>query len=282
MELVRAVFDEGSTEEAMKEWGGTVHVGRATIGGYPVGFITVETGTVEKVVPADPSIEGSAPVEINQFGQVWYPDSAFKTSQWIQFMRYESRPLIILPNWRGFAGGKIDLYDEVIKFGAMIVDELVHFDLPVILYFPPYAELRGGAWVVIDSQINPDQIILIADEHATGSILEPSGMESVPLVQRQIRRDMIQQDPVLSKLYRNRTKYATQMDRIKQIDQQIEEREAEIWPKYVKKWTKIFRLHNTAERMGAIGIASEVVPTSKAREAIFKNLMNGLDRTVKK
>ena len=59
----------------------------------------------------------------------------------------------------------------------MIVDELVHFDLPVILYFPPFAELRGGAWVVIDSQINPDQIVLIADEHATGSILEPSGME---------------------------------------------------------------------------------------------------------
>lgn len=280
MELVRAVFDEDSTEEAMEEWGGTVHVGRATIGGYPVGFITVETRKVDKEVPADPSIEGSAPVEINQFGQVWYPDSAFKTSQWIQFMKYERRPVIILPNWRGFAGGKIDLYNEVVKFGAMIVDELVHFDLPVILYIPPYAELRGGAWVVVDSQINPDQIVLIADEHATGSILEPSGMESVPLIQRQIRRDMIQKDPILSKLYGNRIKYASQMDRIKHIDQQIEEREAEIWPEYVKKWTKIFRLHNTAERMGALGIASEVVPTSKAREAIFTNLMNGLKRIV--
>lgn len=277
MELVRTIFDEGSTEEAMEEWGGTVHVGRATIGGQPVGFITVETRTVEKVVPADPSIEGSAPVEINQFGQVWYPDSAFKTSQWIQFMKNERRPLVILPNWRGFAGGKIDLYEEVVKFGATIVDELVYFDLPVILYFPPYAELRGGAWVVVDSQINPDHIVLLADEHATGSILEPSGMESVPLIQRQIKRDMIQQDPVLSELYGNRTKYATQMDRIKSIDQQIEEREAEIWPDYVKKWTKIFRLHNTAERMGAIGIASEVVPTAKAREAIYRNLIKGLE-----
>ncbi|MEA3559491.1 MAG: carboxyl transferase domain-containing protein, partial [Candidatus Thermoplasmatota archaeon] len=282
MKLVRTVFDGGSTMEAMEEWGGTVHVGRATIGGYPVGFITVETRTVEKVVPADPSIEGSAPVEINQFGQVWYPDSAFKTSQWIQFMKHERRPIIIMPNWRGFAGGKIDLYEEVVKFGSMIVDELVHFDLPVILYFPPYAELRGGAWVVIDSQINPDQIVLIADEHATGSILEPSGMESVPLIKRQIKRDMIQQDPILSRLYRDRTKFATQMDRIKHIDQEIEEREAEIWPEYLKKWIKIFRLHNTADRMGALGIASEVVPTSKAREAIYKNLMKGLERTFKK
>ncbi len=282
MELVRAIFDEDSTEEAMEEWGGTVHVGRATIGGQPVGFITVETRTVEKVVPADPSIEGSAPVETNQFGQVWYPDSSFKTSQWIQFMRYERRPIILLPNWRGFAGGKIDLYNEVVKFGAMIVDELVHFDLPVILYIPPYAELRGGAWVVVDPQINPDRIVLLVDEHATGSILEPSGMESVPLIRRQIKRDMIQQDPILSELYGNRTKYATQMDRIKHIDQQIEEREAEMWPVYVKKWTKIFRLHNTAERMGALGIASEVVPTSKARKAIYRNLINGLEGTINK
>lgn len=278
MELVRTVFDKGSTEEAMEEWGGTVHVGRATIGGHPVGFITVDTRTVEKVIPADPSIEGSAPVEIKQFGQVWYPDSAFKTSQWIQFMKYERRPIVIMPNWRGFAGGKIDLYEEIVKFGAMIVDELVHFDLPVILYVPPYAELRGGAWVVIDSEINPERIIFLADEHATGSILEPSGMESVPLIKRQIKRDMIQQDPVLSGLYGNRTKYATQMDRIKQIDEDIEEREAEIWPEYVKKWTKIFRLHNTADRMGALGIASEVVETSRAREAIYRNLMRGLER----
>jgi acetyl-CoA carboxylase/biotin carboxylase 1 len=278
MELVRAVFDKGSTDEVMKEWGGTVHVGRASIGGYPIGFITVDTRTVEKVVPADPSIEGSAPVKVNQFGQVWYPDSAFKTSQWIQFMKNERKPLVIFPNWRGFAGGKIDLYDEVIKFGAMIVDELVSFDLPVILYIPPYAELRGGAWVVVDTQINPDKIVLIADEKATGSILEPSGMESVPLIQRQIKRDMIQQDPVLSELYSNRIKYATQIDRIKNIDGKIEEREAEIWPDYVKKWTKIFRLHNTAERMGALGIASEVVPTSRAREAIYRNLKEGLER----
>jgi acetyl-CoA carboxylase carboxyltransferase component len=216
-------------------------------------------------------------MKINQFGQVWYPDSAFKTSQWIQFMKYERRPLVIFPNWRGFAGGKIDLYEEIVKFGAMIVDELVHFDLPVILYIPPYADLRGGAWVVIDTEINPERIVFLADEHATGSILEPSGMESVPLIQRQIKRDMIQQDPLLSELYGNRTKFATQIDRIKQIDRQIEEREAKIWPEYVKKWTKIFRLHNTAERMGAVGIASEVVPTSKAREAIYRNLVKGLE-----
>ena len=278
MDLARIIFDEGSTEEALERWGGTVHVGRAAIGGIPIGFISVETRTVRKEIPADPSVEGSTPEEINQFGQVWYPDSAFKTSQWIQFMRNERRPLVIFPNWRGFAGGKIDLYEEIIKYGAMIVDELVHFDLPVILYIPPYAELRGGAWVVVDTQINPDRIVLLADEHATGSVLEPSGMEAVPLIQREISRDMIGRDPILTRLYRNRTKYATQMDHIKKIDQEIEDRESAIRSDYVKKWTRIFRLHNTAQRMGALGIASEVVPTKKAREAIYRHLSISLSK----
>ena len=30
---------------------------------------------------------------------------------------------------------------------------------PVIIYLPPGAELRGGAWVVIDSQINSEQVL---------------------------------------------------------------------------------------------------------------------------
>lgn len=29
---------------------------------------------------------------------------------------------------------------------------------PVSVYLPPGAELRGGAWVVVDGQINADQV----------------------------------------------------------------------------------------------------------------------------
>ena len=40
-----------------------------------------------------------------QAGQVWYPDSAYKTAQVIQdFNRGENLPLIIFANWRGFSG----------------------------------------------------------------------------------------------------------------------------------------------------------------------------------
>jgi acetyl-CoA carboxylase carboxyltransferase component len=45
---------------------------------------------------------------------------------------------------------------QVLKFGAEIVDALVAYKQPVFVYIPPFAELRGGAWVVVDSTINPD------------------------------------------------------------------------------------------------------------------------------
>jgi acetyl-CoA carboxylase / biotin carboxylase 1 len=44
----------------------------------------------------------------------------------------------------------------VLKFGAQIVDALVDYKQPTFVYIPPFAELRGGAWVVVDSTINPN------------------------------------------------------------------------------------------------------------------------------
>ena len=38
---------------------------------------------------------------------------------------------------------------KVVKFGAYIVDALSHYRQPVIVYLPPWSELRGGSWVVI-------------------------------------------------------------------------------------------------------------------------------------
>jgi acetyl-CoA carboxylase carboxyltransferase component len=67
-------------------------------------------------------------------------------------------PLFVLANWRGFSGGMRDMYEEVLKFGAMIVDNLRTFKQPVFVYIPPKAELRGGAWVVVDPTINPDMM----------------------------------------------------------------------------------------------------------------------------
>lgn len=99
-------------------------------------MIAVETRTVELTVPADPAnLDSESRVStahsvwsildpgetvfhlllmvlcvysaqvLQQAGQVWFPDSAFKTSQAISDFNCEGLPLIVFANWRGFSGG---------------------------------------------------------------------------------------------------------------------------------------------------------------------------------
>ena len=127
-------FDRGSFIETLSNWALTVITGRARLGGIPCGVIAVETRTVESTVPADPANPDTEsrvrplnlfvvfyiPVccflhsclllllfsqTISQAGQVWYPNSAFKTAQAISDMDREGLPLFIFANWRGFSGG---------------------------------------------------------------------------------------------------------------------------------------------------------------------------------
>lgn len=58
------------------------------------------------------------------------------------------------------------MYDQILKFGAYIVDALRGFHQPVLVYIPPHAELRGGSWVVIDPTINPLCMELYADKES--------------------------------------------------------------------------------------------------------------------
>lgn len=59
-----------------------------------------------------------------------------------------------------FCGRRVDCQllrtrpPQVLKYGALIVDALVEYKQPVFVYIPPHAELRGGAWVVVDSTVN--------------------------------------------------------------------------------------------------------------------------------
>lgn len=55
------------------------------------------------------------------------------------------------------------MYEQVVKFGAYIVDALREYNQPILVYLPPYSELRGGAWVVIDSTINERHMEMYAD-----------------------------------------------------------------------------------------------------------------------
>ena len=51
---------------------------------------------------------------------------------------------------------------QVLKYGSMIVDNLRVFNQPVFVYLPYNAEVRGGAWVVVETAINPEKIEMYA------------------------------------------------------------------------------------------------------------------------
>ena len=151
--FLSGLFDKNSFEEALGGWARTVVIGRARLGGIPIGVIGVETRSVENVSPADPANPDSIEQVTNEAGGVWYPNSAFKTAQAIRdFNNGEQLPLMILANWRGFSGGQRDMYNEVLKYGSYIVDALVKYEQPIFVYIPPFGELRGGSWV---SQVTP-------------------------------------------------------------------------------------------------------------------------------
>lgn len=168
--FLSGLFDKNSFEEALGGWARTVVVGRARLGGIPVGVIGVETRSVENVSPADPANPDSIEQVTNEAGGVWYPNSAFKTAQAIKdFNNGEQLPLMILANWRGFSGGQRDMYNEVLKYGSYIVDALVKYEQPIFVYIPPFGELRGGSWVSSVRLLST--VVLILTFHRSWSIL---------------------------------------------------------------------------------------------------------------
>ena len=78
---VSGFFDKDSFVESLSGWARTVIVGRARLGGIPVGVIMPETQPVVSRSPADPASPESHETTVTQAGGVWYPDSAFKTAQ---------------------------------------------------------------------------------------------------------------------------------------------------------------------------------------------------------
>jgi hypothetical protein len=106
---VSGFCDRGSWAETMAGWAKSVVTGRARLGGIPIGVIIPELRTSTAVVPADPAAPDSKEAVLTQAGQVWFPDSAFKTAQALRDFAGEGLPVVIFANWRGFSGGQRDM-----------------------------------------------------------------------------------------------------------------------------------------------------------------------------
>merc|ERR1712038_1581816 len=138
---------------------------------------------------------------IQEAGCVWFPNSAYKTAQAINDFRTEDLPLIVFANWRGFSGGQRDMFDEVLKYGSLIVDAFVAYEQPVFVLIPPFAEIRGGAWVVLDASINKSVMEMYASAgNSRGGVLEANGAASVKYRTRDLLKTMHRLDDKLIKL----------------------------------------------------------------------------------
>ncbi|XP_077016210.1 acetyl-CoA carboxylase 2 isoform X2 [Tamandua tetradactyla] len=265
-------FDQGTFREIMAPWAQTVVTGRARLGGIPVGVIAVETRTVEVAIPADPANLDSEAKIIQQAGQVWFPDSAYKTAQAIKDFNREKLPLMIFANWRGFSGGMKDMYDQVLKFGAYIVDGLRQYKQPILIYIPPYAELRGGSWVVVDSTINPLCIEMYADKESRGSVLEPEGMVEIKFRKKDLIKAMRRIDPAYKKLVEQLgASELSDRDR-RDLEGQLKTREDLLLPIYRQVAVQFADLHDTPGRMLEKGIVLDILEWRTARTFLYWRL----------
>ncbi|XP_039363867.1 acetyl-CoA carboxylase 1 isoform X2 [Mauremys reevesii] len=265
-------FDKGSFLEIMQPWAQTVVVGRARLGGIPVGVVAVETRTVELSIPADPANLDSEAKIIQQAGQVWFPDSAFKTAQAIKDFNREGLPLMVFANWRGFSGGMKDMYDQVLKFGAYIVDGLREYRQPVLVYIPPQAELRGGSWVVIDPTINPRHMEMYADRDSRGGVLEPEGTVEIKFRRKDLVKTMRRVDPVYSRLAeRLGTPELSPAER-KELETKLKEREEFLIPIYHQVAVQFADLHDTPGRMQEKGVITDVLEWRTSRTFFYWRL----------
>ena len=262
-------FDQHSFTEYQATWAQTVVVARARLGGVPMGVLAVESRSVEAVTPADPAAPDSKEAVHAQAGQVWYPDSATKTAQAIRDMAGESLPLIIFANWRGFSGGTRDMYDAVLKFGANIVEALTEYPCPVFVYLPPFSELRGGAWVVVDSAIHAAGIEMYADPQSRGGILEAEGLVDVKFRRGDLLAAARRWDPTLQSLDGDVAAGKATVAGAPTSVEKVIKRENLLFPVFHQVACEFADLHDTAGRMAAKGVISSVQPWATARTFFY-------------
>ncbi|XP_044052803.1 acetyl-CoA carboxylase 2 isoform X7 [Siniperca chuatsi] len=267
-------FDHGSFMEIMGSWAQTVVVGRARLGGIPLGVIAVETRTVEFTVPADPANLDSESKVLQQAGQVWFPDSAFKTAQAICDFNREHLPLMVFANWRGFSGGMKDMYDQILKFGAYIVDALREFRQPVLVYIPPHAELRGGSWVVIDPTINPLCMELYADRESRGGVLEAEGTVEIKFRRKDLLKTMKRLDSVYASLVEQLGKASPELSdkQCLELESKLKAREEFLLPIYHQVAVQFVDLHDTPGRMQEKGVITDILDWKNVRTFFYWRL----------
>ena len=169
-------------------------------------------------------------------------------------------------------------FDEILKFGAQIVDRLVAFQKPVFVYIPPLAELRGGAWVVVDPTINADIMEMYASDGARGGVLEPQGLVEIKFRAKDLKAMMHRLDETLQRLDLGIEEARRDADtgREAELRTQVDKREQQLGPVYTSVAVHFADLHDTPGRMRQTGVVRDVVPWHQARRYFYLRLKRRL------
>jgi acetyl-CoA carboxylase/biotin carboxylase 1 len=270
-------FDNDSFKETLAGWAKTVVVGRARLGGIPMGVVITENRTTENIKPADPADVKASEAIIQEAGCVWFPNSAYKTAQAINDFRTEDLPLIVFANWRGFSGGQRDMFDEVLKYGSLIVDAFVAYEQPVFVFIPPFAEIRGGAWVVLDASINASVMEMYAAAgSARGGVLEANGAASVKYRTKDLIITMHRLDEKLVALENRMAQNGLSDAEKASIKREVLDRERSLLPVYEQISVQFCELHDTPGRMQAVGVIRKQVEWKTSRAFFYWRLRRKL------
>ena len=270
-------FDKGSFTESLAGWAKTVIVGRARLGGIPMGVVITENRTAEAIKPADPADVRASEAVIQEAGCVWFPNSAYKTAQAINDFRTEDLPLIVFANWRGFSGGQRDMFDEVLKYGSLIVDAFVAYEQPVFVFIPPFGEIRGGAWVVLDASINASVMEMYACAGtARGGVLEANGAASVKYRTKDLISTMHRLDEELKSLDAKLAGESLSSEEAAAVKDAVFKRERSLLPVYEQIAVQFCELHDTPGRMKAVGVIEREVEWRQARSFFYWRLRRKL------
>ena len=188
------------------------------------------------------------------------------------------------------------MYEQVIKFGAYIVDALREYRQPVMIYIPPNGELRGGAWVVVDPTINERYMEMYAANESRGGVLEPEGTveikyrvkdlvktihrldgkaielkEKIKSLQASITSESAESSNK-SDIVTNAAEVISIKEQILQLEKQLEAREKHLTPIYHQIAVQFADLHDTPGRMLQKNVIKNVIEWRTSRKFFYWRL----------
>jgi acetyl-CoA carboxylase/biotin carboxylase 1 len=144
------------------------------------------------------------------------------------------------------------------------------------VYIPPFAELRGGAWVVVDHTINADVMEFYAAENARGGVLEPAGAASIKFRDNDIIKTAHRVDEGLIALdIKLATAKQMGLD-VAQLEKEVKTREKQLFNVYQQVAVHFADLHDTPGRMQSKGVIRRQVNWKHSRAFFFWRLRRRL------